>query len=71
MNSSAPKTREPNDRLIDFRRVNELVGSACQTSHAARKLAARGLIRAVRLNERVLRYSEQSVLELIAGKAAQ
>lgn len=56
------------DRLLDFRRVNELVGSTCQTSHSARSLARRGLIRAVRLNERVIRYSENSVRRLIAAE---
>ena len=57
------------DKLIDFRQVCELVGSRCKTGHTARVLAARGQIRAVRLNERVIRYSEQSVLDLIAGRA--
>ena len=55
------------DRLIDFRRVGELIGSRCRTAHTARAMAARGLIRAVRLNERVVRYSEASVRALVAG----
>ena len=58
------------DRLICFREVHALVGSACKTGHTARSLAARGLIRAVRINERVVRYSEHSVLALVAGKVA-
>jgi hypothetical protein len=57
------------DRLLAFRDVNRLTGSQCKTGHAARELAKRGLIRCVRLNERTIRYSERSVLDLIAGKA--
>ena len=57
----------PTDRLIHFREVHALIGSACKTGHTARALAARGQIRAVRLNERVVRYSENSVRELVAG----
>jgi len=60
------KVFPPADRLVGFREVNAIVGSACKTSHTARSLASRGLIRAVRLNERVVRYSEQSVFALIA-----
>ena len=60
----------PADRLLGFRQVYELIGSNCKTGHTARALAGRGLIRAVRLNERVLRYSEASVRELIAGRSA-
>jgi len=58
------------DRLICFREVHTLIGSACKTGHTARSLAARGLIRAVRINERVVRYSEHSVLALVSGKVA-
>jgi hypothetical protein len=53
--------------LIGFREVNALVGSACKTSHTARNLARRGLIRAVQINERVVRFSEASVLAFING----
>ena len=56
------------DRLLGFREVNRLVGSDCKTSHTARALARRGLIRAVRVNERFLRFSEASVLALIRGE---
>lgn len=56
------------DRLLDFRAVHALIGSKCRTGHTARALAARGQIRSVRLNERVIRYSEKSVLALVAGK---
>jgi len=56
------------DRLIDFRRVGELLGLRCKTAHTARALAKRGKIRAVHLNERVIRYSEASVLALIGTK---
>lgn len=59
------------DRLLTFRQVHELIGSSCKTGHTARALAARGQIRCVRLNERCLRYSEASVLALIAGRAAE
>lgn len=58
----------PADRLLHFREVNALLGSRCKTGHSARAHAARGQIRAVRLNDRVVRYSEQSVRELIAGR---
>lgn len=56
------------DRLLTFREVYALIGSACKTGHTARMLAARGQLRAVRLNERVVRYSEKSVLDLVAGR---
>ena len=59
------------DRLLTFRHVNELIGSSCQTGHTARALASRGQIRCVRLNLRCLRYSEASVLALIAGRAPE
>lgn len=59
----------PADKLLDFRQVNELLSLRCQTSHTVRALAARGQIRPVRINERVVRYSEASVLDLIAGRA--
>ena len=58
----------PPDKLISFQDVNHLIGSKCRTGHTARALAAKGLIRVIRINERVLRYSEASVRELIAGK---
>ena len=63
------KETPPADRLLGFREVNRLVGSACKTSHTARNLARRGLIRAVRVNERFLRFSEASVLAFIRGQA--
>jgi hypothetical protein len=58
------------DRLLHYSGVNHLIDSKCKTGHTARSLAARGLIRGVRLNERVIRYSEASVLALIAGRAS-
>ena len=58
------------DRLLTFREVHALTGSTCKTGHYARALAARGLIRAVRLNERVVRYSEASVFALVGGRVA-
>ena len=56
------------DRLLAFRTINHLTGSQCKTGHFARSLAKRGLIRAVRINERVVRYSERSVIDFISGK---
>lgn len=64
-----PSTLPNPDSLIDFRQVNSLTASKCKTSHTARALAERGQIKAVRLNERVVRYSLRSVLDLVAGKA--
>jgi hypothetical protein len=58
------------DRLLTFREVHALTGSLCKTGHYARKLAARGQIKAVRLNERVMRYSEASVRALIEGRVS-
>ena len=69
MPNAAALQELPVDRLVDFRRINELIGSKCRTGHAARRLAEQGLIRAVRINERVVRYSERSAFDLIAGKA--
>lgn len=67
--NQAPVTPAPlvEDRLIDFRRVNELVGSRSRTAHTARALARRGQIEAVRLNARVVRFRESSVLRLVRG----
>ena len=70
MKSSDLQETPPADRLVGFRRVNELTGSNCKTSHMARALARRGLIRQVRLSDRCLRFSENSVLQLIAGRNA-
>jgi hypothetical protein len=58
------------DRLLNYKQVHALIGSTCKTGHTARALAARGQIRCVRLNGRVRRYSEASVLALIAGKGS-
>lgn len=56
------------DRLLTFREVHALIGSTCRTAHTALNLARRGLIEQVRLNERVIRYKESSVLKLVAGR---
>lgn len=69
MKSETPSKEVVEDRLVDFRRVGELLGLRCKTGSTARALAARGQIRAVYLNSRVVRYSESSVLDLINGKA--
>jgi hypothetical protein len=70
MNTKKADTSPVADCLLDFRAVHALTGSKCKTGHTARSLAARGLIRAVRLNERVIRYSRNSVLALVAGKVS-
>jgi len=66
--NEAPTATAQADRLLTFREVNRLIGSACKTSHTARTLAARGQIKVVRLNERLMRFSEASVRDLIAGR---
>ncbi len=58
------------DRGLTFREVNELLGLHCRTSHTARAYAAQGKIRSIRINERVIRFSENSVRALLAGGAA-
>lgn len=65
-NEATPVTA-PADRLLNYKEVNAVIGSQCRTSHTARKLARRGLIKAIRLNDRVIRYSELSVLALVEG----
>lgn len=66
--SNLSQSRLATDRLIDFREVGQLVGLRCKTSHTARSLAERGQIRAVYINDRTIRYSENSVLDLVAGR---
>jgi predicted DNA-binding transcriptional regulator AlpA len=56
------------DRLITAREVTTLLGLKCRTAHTALSYARRGLIRAVRLNARVVRFSEASVRALIEGR---
>lgn len=56
------------DRLLTFREVQALIGSTCKTAHTSLSLARRGMIKAVRINERTIRYTESSVLELISGR---
>lgn len=68
--SNISQSRLATDRLIDFREVGQLVGLRCKTSHTARALAKRGQIREVYINDRTIRYSENSVLDLIAGRVA-
>ena len=69
-NQSAHTAPAQADRLLTFRQVYDFTGNACKTGHAARLLAARGLIRCVRLNERCLRYTESSVRALVEGKVS-
>jgi hypothetical protein len=61
------KDFDTGDRLIDFRDVNQLIGSKCRSAHMARCLAKRGKIRAVYLGERNIRYSLRSVINLVNG----
>ncbi len=68
--SNISQSRLATDRLIDFREVGQLVGLRCKTSHTARSLAKRGQIREVYINDRTIRYSENSVRDLIAGRVA-
>jgi predicted GIY-YIG superfamily endonuclease len=66
-NTEQTKLRQ-RDRLINFRDVNALIGSKCKTGHMALALARRGIIQAVRINERLIRYKESSVIELVSGR---
>jgi len=70
LTSNLSQSRLATDRLIDFREVGQLVGLRCKTSHTARSLAKRGQIREVYINDRTIRYSENSVRDLIAGRVA-
>lgn len=56
------------ETLLTFRQVNQRIGSGCKSSHTARNLARRGLIRAVQINSRCVRFSAQSVADLVAGR---
>jgi len=56
------------DSLLNFREVNRMLGSRCKSGHFALRLAKKGQIRGVFLNARIVRYSENSVRDLIAGK---
>ena len=58
------------DEAIDFRRVYELLGLRCKTAHTALSYARKGLIRAIRINARTIRYSKRSVVALIDGESA-
>jgi len=59
------------DRLLTYQEVNSAIGSRCRTGHTARNLARRGLIRQVKINERVIRYSERSVRDLVEGRVSR
>jgi len=63
---SAPKS----DKLLRFQEVNLLIGSRCRTGHTARDLMRKGLIKGIRINGRVIRYSKNSVLALIMGETS-
>ena len=66
MNTNLNSDTLVEDVLVDFREAQRMLGSRCKTSHYALSLARRGLIRAVRLNERSVKFSRRSILELIA-----
>lgn len=66
---SSESTPAAPDKALGFRDVAARLGLATNTSHTVRALARRGLIRAIFLNGRTVRYSEASVLALIAGGA--
>jgi predicted DNA-binding transcriptional regulator AlpA len=68
--SRSTESLTPQERLLTFRQVIALLGYHSNTSHTIRRLARRGQLKAVRLNERVIRYSESSVRALIAGGGA-
>lgn len=59
------------DRLLDRIETNRLLGLKGNTTHTLRSMAARGQLEAVRLNARVLRFRESSVLRLIEGRLSQ
>lgn len=71
MNTHSPKPKAAPDRLVDFRRFNEILGFSSRTSHTARSYARNGLIRAVRINARVVRYSENSILDLAGARGGE
>jgi predicted DNA-binding transcriptional regulator AlpA len=56
------------DRLLTAAEVTAALGLRCKTAHTALSLARRGLIEAVRLNARVVRFRASSVERLIASK---
>jgi hypothetical protein len=62
-------TTPPADRGLTFREVSALLGSKCKTAHTALAYAKRGKIRRIDITARTVRYSEASVLALIAGRA--
>lgn len=57
------------DRLLTREQANALLGLKGKTSHTLRAMAARGQIEAVRLNGRVLRFRESSIIRLVSGGA--
>jgi hypothetical protein len=59
------------DRLLDRTEANRLLGLKGNTTHTLRAMASRGQIEAVRLNARVLRFRESSLLRLINGRVSQ
>ncbi len=66
-NEATPATAQA-DRLLTAQEVMQRLGLKCRTSHTALSLARRGSIKAVRINQRVVRYTESSVSALVAGR---
>jgi hypothetical protein len=52
--------------LIGPSEAKALLGYRCRTSHVLRNLEKRGLIKAIRLNSRCLRYDPDDIRRLIA-----
>jgi hypothetical protein len=59
----------PSAQLLTFREVYALLGYNSKTAHTALRLAAQGKLKAIRINERVVRYTETSVRALAEGGA--
>ncbi len=67
-NKSAKDATPEGDRLLTFREYYARIGSTCKTSHVARAHSAKGLIQAVRVSGRMVRYTESSIRALVAGE---
>ena len=62
---------QANDRLVDYREATPLLGSKCKTPHFCRRLERRGLLRAIRLSPRCVRYSLSNVMDIVGGKGGR
>jgi len=67
--STADSSIDPRpDRALRSCEVQKLLGLSTKRGDTARRLAGEGRIREIRLNSRVLRYSERSVFAFLAGR---